>query len=352
MAIVVVGVNHRTAPVEVREKLAFAEAEIPAALAELKAAGPVGEAVILSTCNRVELYLAGEAEAAALVRLAGDFLRRNRGLASPLDEALYHHADPESLEHLFRVAAGMDSMVLGETEILGQLKQAYHLALKAGGTARLLNKAFQRAFNVAKHIRTHTQIQRGTVSVSSVAVDMAGRIFDQLSRSTVLVIGAGDTGSKAARAMMSRGAQAVRVTNRSPERARALAAELGGEAVPFERWPEELERVEIVISSTSAPHYVLDEALLTPRLKARHGRPLLLLDLAVPRDIDPAVNRLDGVFLCNVDDLQSIASEARQQREAELERCNALIRERAREPLHHRPPARRSPSAPPLPQTT
>ncbi|MCB1127936.1 MAG: NAD(P)-binding domain-containing protein, partial [Verrucomicrobiae bacterium] len=171
----------------------------------------------------------------------------------------------------------------------------------------------------------------------SVAVDMAGRIFESLKRSDVLVIGAGDTGEKAARAMLSRGARTVRVTNRSPERATALAEVLGGEAIPFEAWPAELERVDIVISSTSAPHYVVDEAVLKPRLAARHGQPLLLVDLAVPRDIDPAVNELDGVFLFNVDDLQTIADEARRQREAEIDRCLALIRERAQEPLVRHP---------------
>lgn len=343
MPVVVLGVNHRTAPVEVREKLAFAAPEIPDALAALRSEAGVEEAVILSTCNRVELYLAGAAGAEDLLGNARVFLQQNRGIDGPLDDrTLYHHSDTAGLEHLFRVSAGLDSMVLGETEILGQLKQAYQLALKSGATGRLLNKAFQRAFNVAKQIRTHTNIQRGTVSVSSVSVDMAGRIFDTLKHCTVLVIGAGDTGGKAARAMVSRGAQAVRVTNRSAERAQGLAAELGGEAVPFERWPEELERVDIVICCTSAPHYVLEAPALASRLKARQGQPLLLLDLAVPRDIDPAVNGLEGVYLCNVDDLQCIANEAMQQRQAEIERCNALVRERAAEPLLRRPPPDRT----------
>lgn len=337
MSLVVVGVNHQTAPVEVRERLAFADAEMAPALSRLLADGRAEEAVILSTCNRVEVYVAGTSESDGLVACARECLLQSLPAGEPPPTGVYAHEETRGVEHLFAVAAGLDSMVLGETEILGQLKQAYERALKAQATGRFLNKAFQRAFNVAKQLRTETSIQRGTVSVSSVAVDMAGRIFETLARSDVLVIGAGDTGEKAARAMLSRGARTVRVTNRSPERAQALAGALGGEAIPFEAWPPELERVDVVISSTSAPHYVVDETVLKPRLAARHGQPLLLIDLAVPRDIDPAVNTLDGVFLFNVDDLQTIADEARRQREAEIDRCLAVIRERAREPLVRHP---------------
>ena len=330
MAVVVVGVNHRTAPVAVRERLAFAESEIASGLERLRREGVAEEGAILSTCNRVELYVAGGGEGAGLAAAARQFLLASRSVAEVGPDDLYVFEEPESLVHLFRVASGLDSMVLGETEILGQLKKAYDLALRCGATGRSLNKAFQRAFNVAKQIRTETNIQRGTVSVSSVAVDLAGRIFDTLERSSVLVIGAGDTGEKAAKAMLSRGARGLRVTNRSPERAQKLAAELGGEAVPFETWPEELTRIDVVISSTSAPHYVVTPDLLKPRLAARNNQPLLLIDLAVPRDIDPAVNELDGVFVYNVDDLQAIAGEAMRQRQEEIARCDALIRERVR----------------------
>jgi glutamyl-tRNA reductase len=337
MSVVVVGVSHQTAPVEVRERLAFAEAELAPALGRVLADGRAEEAVILSTCNRVEVYVAGAAGPGELVACARECLLQSLPAGEVPPEGVYAHEETRGVEHLFSVASGLDSMVLGETEILGQLKQAYERALKARATGRFLNKAFQRAFNVAKQIRTETSIQRGTVSVSSVAVDMAGRIFETLKRSDVLVIGAGDTGEKAARAMLSRGARKVRVTNRSPERAQALAEVLEGEAIPFDAWPAELERVDVVISSTSAPHYVVDPAVLKLHLSARHGQPLLLIDLAVPRDIDPAVNELDGVFLFNVDDLQTIADEARRQREAEIDRCLALIRQRAQEPLARHP---------------
>ncbi len=287
MPVVVLGLSHRTAPVEVRERLAFAEADVPAALAQLRTAGPLAEAVILSTCNRVEVYAATDGDPARALAALREFLRSNRRHLGPLGAELYALQEPQSLEHLFRVVSGLDSMVLGETEIAGQAKKAYELALRAGATGRQLNRAFQRAFNVAKQIRTETQIQRGSVSVASVAVDLAERIFESLSRCAVMVLGAGDTGEKAARALISRGVPRLLVANRSFERAAALAVELGGHAVPFEAWPRELAEVDILLSSTAAPGYVLDRARLEPALAQRRGRPLLLMDLAVPRDIDP-----------------------------------------------------------------
>ena len=224
-----------------------------------------------------------------------------------MDKELYSLAEPQSLHHLFKVASGLDSMVIGETEIFGQLKQAYEIALQHQHTGARLNRAFQRAFNVAKHIRTETNIQRGSVSVMSAAVELAEKIFSNLAEHEVMVIGAGETSEKTARALQSRGVKKITVTNRSPERAEALAKELGGRAVPFETWPEEFERIDIAISSTSAPHHILDRATLEPLIRRRKNRPLLLIDIAVPRDIDPAVNKLENVYLYNVDDLQLIA---------------------------------------------
>ncbi len=328
MSVVVVGLSHRTAPVEVREGLAFADAELPDALARVRARGLAAEAVILSTCNRVELYAAVDGDPQAALAGLRRFLLEDRRYARPLPPEFYSLTEPQSLEHLFRVVCGLDSMVLGETEIAGQAKKAYEAARRAGATGRRLNRAFQRAFSVAKQVRTETQIQRGSVSVASVAVDLAERIFESLTRATVMILGAGDTGEKAAKALLSRGARALMVTNRSFERAAALAAELGGRAVPFDDWSAEFARVDILISSTAAPGYVLDRARLEPLLPARRGRPLLLIDLAVPRDIDPAVNLLDGVFLYDIDDLQSIAEDALRQRQADIARCEHIIRER------------------------
>ena len=197
-----------------------------------------------------------------------DFLVTRHDYRDPLTDEIYTLSEPHSLYHLFKVASGLDSMVLGETEILGQLKKAYDLALQGGHTGGRLNKAFQRAFNVAKHIRTETNIQRGSVSVGSVAVELAEKIFSRLSDRDVMILGAGDTGEKTARALLSRGARSILVSNRSPEKAIALANELGGRAVPFEDWAGEFANIDILITSTSAPHYLLDRARLEPRDEA------------------------------------------------------------------------------------
>jgi len=342
MSVVVIGLSHRTSPVELRERFAFAEETIPSALKSLRDSGIADEAVIISTCNRVEIYAAtpltpdaafGElkkflvqwAETTGKPSLDNNPGSRGR---SPHQEEMYSIAEPQSLNHLFRVASGLDSMVIGETEIFGQLKQAYDLAFRHKHTGARLNKAFQRAFNVAKHIRTETNIQRGSVSVMSAAVELAEKIFNSLAEHEVLVIGAGETSGKTARALLSRGARNVVVTNRSPERATALAAELGGRAVPFEQWPDEFEKIDIAISSTAAPQHILDRAKLAPLMKRRKNRPLLLIDIAVPRDIDPAVNTLDNVYLYNVDDLQGIADDYLKLRQEEVARCEKIIAEK------------------------
>jgi glutamyl-tRNA reductase len=365
--IVVIGLSHHSSPVELRERFAFAETKIPDALKSLRNSG-FAEAVILSTCNRVEIYAATALEPAEVFVELKNFLVRSSGLLDgrdgvldcgsplPLDNAapeskapadwrssqvhgegvpfsgneLYTLAEPQSLQHLFKVACGLDSMVLGETEILGQLKQAYALAQARGHTGARLNKAFQCAFHVAKHVRTHTSIQRGSVSVASAAVELAGKIFSSLPEREVLVIGAGDTSEKTARALLSRGARSIIVANRSYERAVALATELGGRAVPFDDWAAEFENIDIVISSTSAPHHILDRAKLEPLMKARKQRPLLLIDIAVPRDIDPAVNFLENVYLYNIDDLQAIADDYLKQRQDEIARCEAIIAEKVK----------------------
>lgn len=330
MHVVVVGLSHHSSPVTVRERFAFGEARIPAALQMIRESGIAEEAVILSTCNRVELYAATSLEPRRAFAELRDFLVRIHDYRDPLTDELYALAEPDSIEHLFKVASGLDSMVLGETEILGQLKKAYDTALQHRHTGARLNKAFQRAFNVAKQIRTETNIQRGSVSVASVAVELAEKIFDSLDNRSVIVIGAGDTSEKAARALLSRGARSVIVSNRSHERAVALAAELGGRAVHFEDWASEFANIDIVISSTSAPHYVLDRTRLEPLMAARRHRPLLLIDIAVPRDIEPEVNFIEDVYLYNIDDLQAMAAEYLRLRKEEIARCEAIVREKAR----------------------
>ena len=328
--IVVLGLSHHSSPVELRERFAFAEARIPAVLQLMREERIVDEAVILSTCNRVEIYASTSLDSPKAFAELREFLVSCHDYRDPLTDELYTLNEPQSVHHLFKVACGLDSMVLGETEILGQLKKAYDLALQHKHTGPRLNKAFQRAFNVAKHVRTETSIQRGSISVGSVAVELAEKIFSSLEGRHVMVIGAGDTSEKTARALMSRGAKSIVVANRSIERAQTLAAEFGGRAVNFDDWTNEFAHIDIAISSTSAPHHILNRAKLEPLMKLRKNRPLLLVDIAVPRDIDPEVNLMPNVYLYNVDDLQGIAQDYLKQRQEEIARCEKIIVEKAK----------------------
>lgn len=344
MNLLLVGLSHHTAPVALRERFAVPEGDAPALLGRLRSGGIGEEAVLVSTCNRVELYVATARPCAEGASVLRDFLLRDRGIEGPLGRELYGLTGQAAAEHLFRVAGGLDSLVLGETEILGQLKVAYQRALESGSTGRLLNKLFQAAFAAGKKIRSDTQIQRGNTSVASVAVDLAEKIFDRLSDRRVMVIGAGDTSEKTARALLGRGAHSVIVSNRSWDRAAALAEELGGRAIHFDDWEREFAALDILISSTSAPHFILDFPRLSRLLSRRPARPLLLVDLAVPRDIDPEVKRLDNVYLANVDDLQAIADEHVRSRRVEIARCEAIVRERVQAWIQGLDPSPRTPS--------
>lgn len=333
MALVVIGLSHRSAPIEVRERFAYTEGAAAQALARLRATQhgqETPELALLSTCNRTELYAAANSDPRGLAAALREFLLADRQVARDAVE-FYQHLDVAAAEHLFRVASGLDSLVLGETEILGQLKKSYDSALADGFTGKRLNRAFQRAFNVAKKVRTETNIQRGNTSVASVAVELAERIFDRLDHREVLVLGAGDTSEKTARALLSRGARSVLVSNRTHERAEALAAELGGRAIRFNEWEREFARIDIVISATGAPHVILTRDRLAELHRHRGARPLLLIDLAVPRDIDSDCDQLDDVFLYNVDHLQAVADEATRLRQVERERCEQIIQAHAAE---------------------
>ncbi|MEE2947821.1 MAG: glutamyl-tRNA reductase [Verrucomicrobiota bacterium] len=325
MPIVVTGLSHHSSPVELRERFAFSNSQIDDALCQLRERDIADEAVILSTCNRVEIYAASCDSDPALGQTLRRFICDYHGISETPEDSLYTHCDPQSVDHLFRVACGIDSMVLGETEILGQLKLAYKVAHAGKATGPLLNKTFQKAFNVAKLIRSETQIQRGSISVSSVAVELAESIFDSLKAQQVLIIGAGDTSEKAARALRSRGARNIFVSNRSHDRAVALAAELDGQAVGYDTWEHQFQHVDIIISSTAAPYYILTRDKLDSLLRKRGHRPLLLVDIAVPRDIHPDCNQIENVYVYNIDDLQSIADQYLEQRESELELCQQLI---------------------------
>lgn len=333
MSIAVIGLSHHSAPLELRERFAIPHSLLPQAMNELRNAIDVEEIVILSTCNRVELYLAHPNANAQLIIKVKQSFARHRKVSSEMGEAIYGHLGRQGIAHLFRVASGLDSMMLGETEILGQLKHAYHVALQHRHTGRLLNKTFQNAFRVAKQVRSETDIQKGSTSIAAAGVDLAERIFDRLNDHRVMVLGAGDTSEKTARALLSRGVSSVIVSNRSHPKALQLAGELRGKAIHFEEWGREFPEIDIVISSTSAPHYLLDRPRLEALLKARSPRPLLLIDLAVPRDIDPAAGFLENVYLYNVDDLQAIADDHIGRRQKEIIRCQAIIDARVDEAL-------------------
>jgi glutamyl-tRNA reductase len=329
MNLIVIGLNHRSAPVEVREQLAFAKTSLGEAHTRLVSAGPLYEAVILSTCNRVEVFALAEntTDASRTVR---EFLHEHHHLTDRIDAHLYEHHDDLCIQHLLEVACGLDSMVLGETEIFGQVKEAYSVAQVAGATGVVLNRVFQKAFSAAKHIRSTTAIARGSTSVGTVAVDLAEKIFGKLGKCTVMVIGTGEMSTATARALQSRGAGAILVCSRTPERAEALALQLQGRAISYDQWPDEFPVVDIVISSTAAPHPIITREKLGPLMKTRHQRPLFLIDIAVPRDIERACDELESVYLYDIDDLQQIARENMAAREREITTCRTLIAEHVR----------------------
>lgn len=328
MEIVCLGLSHHTAPVELREKFAIPDGEVAAAAAELRGAPGLREAVVLSTCNRVEFYGAAENAGAGLAALREFVARRFAGAETA---AFAERQAGQAIRHVFRVACGLDSMVLGETEILGQVKKAYAAASVAGATGKHLNKLFQRAFHVAKDVRTNTNITRGAVSVGSAAVELAERIFGRLAACQVMILGAGEMSELTAGALAARGVRTIFVANRSHDRAVALAEKMNGTALRFEEWPRSFHEVDILIGSTAAPHPVLTAAQLAPIMRTRPDRPLFCIDLAVPRDIEPAVNRLDGVYLYDIDALQAIADQSMHVRRQEIVICEQMIERHALE---------------------
>ncbi len=324
MNLICFGLSHREAPVEIRERFALGEAAAVEAARRLRAtAGAEGEAVAVSTCNRTEFYAVAPAGMGARELCAAHFLDPSLHQAGA--DHFYHREGRAGVEHLFRVVCGLESMVLGEAEILGQVKRAYQAAAAGGTTARFLNKLFQRAFQVSKLVRSGTAITRGSVSVASVAVDLAAQIFGDLAGRKVMILGAGETGELTARNLLSRGVRSLFVSNRSFDRAAHLAAELGGRAVHFDAWPEEMRDVDIMLSSTAAPHPIVTVEKLKAVMARRSDRPLFVIDLAVPRDVEAACNDLEGVYLYDIDSLQSLAAEALQRRRGEVAACEALI---------------------------
>ncbi len=315
MTLLALGINHRTAPVEIRERVNFPESNLPEALADLLESTPATEAVILSTCNRTELYChlpEGDESAVA------EWLARHHALSrGMLDEYLYAHHDEAAVRHVFRVACGLDSMVLGEPQILGQMKQAFRIASEAGTVGTLLNRLFQNAFSVAKQVRTDTAIGASAVSVAFAAVSLARQIFGDLSEQTALLVGAGETIELAARHLHEQGTGRMVIANRTVERAHALATEFNAYAIALDEIPGHLAEADIIITSTASPEPLIHRDMVAAALERRRHRPMFLVDIAVPRDIAPEVAELEDVYLYTVDDLRDVIEEnLRSRREA------------------------------------
>jgi glutamyl-tRNA reductase len=319
------GVSYKTAPVELRERVALPEGRAASVLRELISTGHTHEAVAISTCNRTELYLAVSDDVEAETTALGILARQADIRPTELLAHLYSLRNRDAARHLFRVTAGLDAMVVGETEIQGQVKRAYELALVEGTTSAIMNRLFREALAAGKRIRTETSIGSGNVSVSSVAVQLARGTLGDLSGRHVVIVGAGETGELTAKALVEAGVDSVFVANRHYDRAIGLAQRFGGKAVRFDDLPSELERADIVVSSTGSPHHIIEREELEAVVESRKARPLLLIDIAVPRDIDPKVAQLEGVVLRDIDDLQRVIERNLSGREAEARRAEALI---------------------------
>lgn len=319
--LLLVGLSHRTAPVAVREKIAVTENHLAEALSGLAALPGVEETFVVSTCNRVEVYASAPSpqQAAGAIR---EFLAAGQ---STIQGHLYEEHGIAAVRHLFRVCSSLDSMVLGEPQILGQVKDAFAAAEQAGSVRGLLGRTAQRAFGVAKRVRTETAIGKSAVSMSFAAVEMARKILGSLEGRTVLLVGAGKMSALAARHLISAGCKKVVVINRSPERATALAADIGGDAVPWESLPSALAQADVVVCSTAASQPVITVELAQAARKARKHRPLFFVDLAVPRDVDPRINTLDGIYVYDVDDLSQVVDENRKAREDEAARAEEIV---------------------------
>jgi glutamyl-tRNA reductase len=327
MSIVLVGLNHKTAPVAVRERLAFDEEACAAGLRALVDGEVVREGLIVSTCNRVEVLTATGAERAleGSERIAR-FLSEARSVPpESITEHLYSHADDEAVRHVFRVASSLDSMVVGEPQVLGQVRRAYSLAVETGTAGRVLNRLVHHAFRVAKRVRSETGIAASAVSISYMAVELGRKIFGSLKGQTVLLVGAGEMAELALRHLINAGAARVLVANRTDETAHNLAQEFGGEAVDFARLSQHLAEADVVICSTASPDYILTPAMAREALEKRRNRPVFLIDISVPRNIDPAVGEISNLFVFDIDDLEAFIASNIREREREAERAELIV---------------------------
>lgn len=326
MELIVLGLNHKTAPIEIRECLAFQEEDLEKALGQAQTLPSLKENMILSTCNRVEVYaVTGETEKAIfnLKKFLGQYHHLS---LNQFEDHLYAHTGTEAVRHIFRVASSLDSMVVGEPQILGQIKAAYEAAAHQKTSGLVLHRLLHGAFHVAKRVRTETRIGNRAVSVSSVAVDLAQKIFETLEGKTVLLIGAGEMGELAAQHLLSGGVGKVLVTNRTYDRAVTLAQKFSGEAIPLEGIGLGLKRADIVISATDSRQYILVHDQVAKIMRERKQKPIFFIDIADPRNIDPRVNDLENAYLYNIDHLQKVANDHVQDREKEAQKAEAIVR--------------------------
>ena len=325
MFTIAVGVSHKKAPVEVREKLAFGNTKLPTLFERLRDTGKISGCVIVSTCNRTEIYATSMDTDAALGEI-WNLLSDESGIeVDQLQDYLYSLTCQQAIEHLFKVVSGLDSMILGEQEILGQVTRAYQFACENGASNAVLNVLFQKALKVGKQVQTETRIGSGASSVGSAAVQLARQIFIDMEECSIMLIGAGEMGRLVAQNLSNNCASETMVCNRSHDKAQEVALQFGGCAVPFEELFDYLPQADLVVSCTSAPDYIITKQQLSSIMEARGGRPLFLIDLAVPRDIDPEVTELEYLHLYNVDDLQSVVDESLSDREQEAEKAKKIV---------------------------
>jgi glutamyl-tRNA reductase len=323
--LILVGVNHKTTPVEIREKLAFTKGKIEESVDHLFNFPDIIEHTILSTCNRVEIYARANCQDSAIKSIK-QFICDFHGLSLlELEDHFYSYRNKEAVEHLFRVSSSLDSMILGEAQILGQVKEAYSLARDLRSTGLVLNQLFEKAFSIAKKVREETGIAERSVSISSAAVELAQKIFDDLENHTVMLVGTGEMAELAAKHLISYGVKTVYVTSRTYERAANLARTLNGSALDFEAFKNELHRADIVITSTSAPNFIIKKEIVEKAIHERKNKPIFFIDIAVPRDIEPDVNDLENVYLYDIDDLHVVVSANIKEREKEAENAMNFI---------------------------
>jgi glutamyl-tRNA reductase len=327
MSILLVGLNHKTAPVAVREQLAFTDEACADGLRALVDGEVVREGLIVSTCNRVEVLAAtGNRDAQESAERVSQFLSESRCISLDVfSRHLYSHADDEAVRHIFRVASSLDSMVVGEPQVLGQVRRAYSLAVEAGTAGRVLNRLVHHALRVAKRVRTETGIAASAVSISYMAVELGRKVFGSLAGRTVLLVGAGEMAELSARHLVGAGASRVMVANRTDETARKLAAEFGGESVDYARLTSHLSEADIVICSTGASDYVITPEMAREAMGARRNRPAFFIDISVPRNIDPAIGQISNLFVFDIDDLEAVVASNIREREREAERAQLII---------------------------